>query len=113
MAAILRFLPHGGFFLPSSSSPSQGSPLMFSQGILNAAYVTFSQLLDVGIFTYQSGISLEQSHIASLGLLQTLLSLGQPVLEEPILALECKKHQANLQQRTSIYSLYKSKDYQL
>jgi len=47
-----------------------------SPGTLNPAYITFAQLLADGIFIYQSEITLGQGHIASLGSLPTLLSMG-------------------------------------
>lgn len=59
-------------------------------GTLKPAYVSSAQLLAVSIFTYQTEIAWGQGHIPSLG---TQLSLGQPGLGGPHLAL-------NTQQKT-------------
>jgi hypothetical protein len=65
MATILRFLSYGCFF--SLLLFSLHSSLTPSSGIINPAYVSSAQLLAVGIFIHQSGITWRwgQGHIAS------------------------------------------------
>jgi hypothetical protein len=51
--------------LPAPSSSPPGSPSTPSLGNLNPTYVSFAQLLAIGISNYQSEITWVQSHSAS------------------------------------------------
>jgi hypothetical protein len=57
MAIILKFLPHGGFSLYFLFAHLFGSPLIPSLGTLNLTNVSSAQLLAVGTFIHQSGIT--------------------------------------------------------